>query len=91
MRLPSNIVGNEENVTINVKIQLISTRDIESDTSNNDLIGGPITIQFDAIADLSITSLYVYSTVQCAYLYDFFLSLSAFLRLTHLHTEELHL
>ena len=48
------IVGNETDDIGNVSISVTSTRHTETDTTNNDLINGPVVIVYSARADLSI-------------------------------------
>lgn len=47
----------------NISIRLLplpSLQHVEIDSSNNDLINGPVRITYAAIADFDISSLYVY-------------------------------
>lgn len=55
-RIPGEIIGNEMDDTSMVGISLTSVGDQEIDTTNNDLINGPITIEYAAISDLSVVT-----------------------------------
>lgn len=63
-RLPGNIVGSEPDQFSSVNISLnLSGRDRETDVTNNNLIGGPVRIEYSAISDLNITRVYVCNIV----------------------------
>ena len=54
-RIRGEISGSEMDDISMVNIGLTSGRDVEADTSNNDLIGGPIIVDYAAVSDLSVT------------------------------------
>lgn len=55
-----DLIGNEPDDISNLNISIdVSSRDVETNETNNDLINGPITIEYSAVSDLDITSVYV--------------------------------
>ena len=51
-----DVVGNEMDDLINVNISLRESEgDSETNVTNNNLIGGPIRIEYAAIADLNVS------------------------------------
>jgi hypothetical protein len=54
-RLPTSVTGNEMDVFSTVNISLSSSRDEETNLTNNNLMNGPIRIEFAAIADLTVS------------------------------------
>ena len=53
------IRGNEPTGISNLNISLVSGRDSETNSSNNELINGPIRIEYSAASDLELRTLYV--------------------------------
>lgn len=62
-RIRGDILGNEPDDFSNVSISLdVSSRHEETNRTNNNLINGPIKIEYSAISDLDITRVYVIAT-----------------------------